>query len=323
MAGATTPDGYAYPTTGDTFALQSDLATMATSSQTAMLAHAVTVTNISALDALATSAIGAVAFMTTPGTGVESLKWEAYSGSGSSLKWHIVDTVRVDTVAHLATFISAVAATSDLSFVVGGRIYISGTASAYMFTSTAGAYTIQTPGSMRVIPTSATGGTLGASGAVTMSAASTISVDGCFSTANGQRYIVEIDGVASTAANFAFIFRSGGSDVTSANYDRTENLARNATVSSATSAGQTSWATNGAAVLQKIKMELSYPAVAQATTGIGMSAFMANPQVSGVGTGLVQNAFSHRLSTAYDGFKITLSSGTFTGVIHIYAENDN
>ncbi len=176
-----------------------------------------------------------------------------------------------------------------------------------------------------VVPTSVsgTGTSVTANGKVSMSATPALSVNGCFSSTY-EKYRIEIDGVGSAGLTFTFVLRVAGADVTTANYDETTNLARNSTVTSSTSVAGTSWAvTAGAGTLQTATIKLSYPGTAQATTGISVCASMTNPQVAGTANGSIVRAWSHRLSTAYDGFTVTFTGGTFTGTVTIYGEQNN
>jgi hypothetical protein len=175
-----------------------------------------------------------------------------------------------------------------------------------------------------VVPSAVSGAgvALSTRGRVQLTAATTPAIDGCF-TSTYDRYVVEISGVASANASWVFVFRGAGVDVTAANYDATELLGRNSVTSSATVAAGASWAISGTATLHKIKLELDYPADAQATLVTNTAVFATNPQVAGVNNGVFVKALSHRLSTSYDGFKLTLTGGTFTGQIRIYGLNDN
>lgn len=98
------------------------------------------VANISGLDALTAAEIGDTAFMTTPGTGINALVWQAHAGSGSGLDWQPAETVVADTKANLDAFIAAVAAVTDTRFEVGALAQVTGTGEVYRFTSTVGAY---------------------------------------------------------------------------------------------------------------------------------------------------------------------------------------
>lgn len=176
-----------------------------------------------------------------------------------------------------------------------------------------------------VSPTSVsgTGVAVSSGGLITLTAATTPVVEGCF-TATYDRYVIEIDGVASANASFTFVFRVGGVDVTSANYDSTELLGRNSLASSATAAAGASWTVaGGAGTLLQARLELAWPALAQATQGIASGTYLTNPAVAGVNNGVTIRGLSHRLTTAYDGFKLTLTAGAFTGTISISGKNKN
>lgn len=101
------------------------------------------VTNLAALDALS-PARGDLAYMTTPGTGISALWWEAFAGSGTGSDWQPVTDVIASSAANLTSFISAVSALADTVFKIGGRAIVtaaSGGRYERFFTSTAGAMT--------------------------------------------------------------------------------------------------------------------------------------------------------------------------------------
>jgi hypothetical protein len=96
------------------------------------------------LDALTTAAVGAIAYMTAPGTGISAMTWRALStGSGAGLDWQIEDDVIVaDTKAHFDSFVTVIAGLAgvDLQFKIGQLVRIAGDSLYYVITSTAGAY---------------------------------------------------------------------------------------------------------------------------------------------------------------------------------------
>jgi hypothetical protein len=102
------------------------------------------VTDLSALNALATAKVGDLAWMTTPGTGISALMWEAHGGSGSGLDWRPNGDVIATSATNLTNFIAAVAAIADTRFKVGGCAIVtasSGGRYERFFTSTTGALT--------------------------------------------------------------------------------------------------------------------------------------------------------------------------------------
>lgn len=102
------------------------------------------VADLTALDLIADAIVGDTAFMTTPGTGIDSLKWEAYAGTGAGIDWRVADTVVADTKANLDTFIAAVAAIADTRFKIGSLAFVTTTPAGMQvrFTTTAGAYRV-------------------------------------------------------------------------------------------------------------------------------------------------------------------------------------
>jgi len=259
--------------------------------------------------------------MSSPGTGIEAITWEAYAGSGAGLDWHIVDTVRASTLTNLDNFIAAVAATTDLTFVVGGLAFDAGTQVFYRFTSTAGAK-IPLGGLIPVVPATVAGTnvTLGTNGKVSMAASPSASLNTCFTSAF-DNYRIEIDiPTTSTALAVTFVFRLAGVDVTTANYDSQTIQAQSVTATVVQALAATSWSLAAATrEIHRITVELTRPATATPTLGFIHSLSTPNPMTSTAAT--VDRGLLHRLTTAYDGFTITASTGTMTGSIRVYGYN--
>jgi hypothetical protein len=97
---------------------------------------------ISDLNALDASS-GDLAFMSSPGTGITALWWEAFAGSGTGADWRPLGDVIASSATNLTNFIAAVAAVADTTFKVGGRAVVTTSSGRYerFFTSTAGALT--------------------------------------------------------------------------------------------------------------------------------------------------------------------------------------
>jgi len=289
------------------------------------------VTNLAALDAIADAQIGDIAYMTSPGTGIESLKWEAFAGSGSTIDWHIVDTVRADTQANLDVFASAVnALIGDLSFVVGGLAYVSTTGVAYKFVTTGGAKQSLT-GLVPIVPTSVTAGggtaSVTTNGAITLSAVTTagVLIDGCF-TSSFDNYLIHVDVPTTSAANALIAqFRLAGAAVAGALYDSEGMYATGA--SAVPVAGQllaqTSWLISGISTVtgtsHSCELKLFGPALAQATRATTDAVATTNPMTAALTGGSIhKRALLHRTATAYDGILIAPNTGTITGTIRIY-----
>ncbi len=182
----------------------------------------------------------------------------------------------------------------------------------------AATWTAYYPGGLvPIVPTSigGTGVSVNAAGRITYTNATSIIVNGCFTSAF-RNYRVSIDG-SGTAATLVFLLRASGTNSIT-NYDRTENVARNATVASSTSLNGTSATVIGFAnTLMQADMEISGPQLAAPTTFLSRGGVHANPAVLSTANGLVLNYMSHRASTAYDGFELQLS-GSQSGVVRIY-----
>lgn len=178
-------------------------------------------------------------------------------------------------------------------------------------------------GHTAIIPTSVagTGVTVGASGKVSFTASTSISLNGIF-TSTYDHYKVEIYTTASSTAVLRVVLRSAGTDATAANYDYTLLFANSATPGSATGAANAYWTLNASisSTMMKHNLELTNPFLASPTTAFGQSVAYATggvaPLVGSFGGG-------HRLSTSYDGLTFTTSTGSLTGTIRVYGYNNN
>lgn len=96
------------------------------------------VVSLAGLDAISNATIGDVAYFTAaPATGINLLEATAHAGSGSGIDWRFEGVVIADTKAHLDSFVSAVAAVPDVSFMTGGLAYVTGTGLSYRWTGSA------------------------------------------------------------------------------------------------------------------------------------------------------------------------------------------
>ena len=177
-------------------------------------------------------------------------------------------------------------------------------------------------GHTAIIPTSVagTGVTVGASGKVSFTASTSISLNGIF-TSTYDHYKVEIYTTASSTAVLRVVLRSAGTDATAANYDYTLLYANSGTPGSATVAANAYWTLNASisSTMMKHNLELTNPFLASMTTAIGRSVAYASavaPLIGNFGGG-------HRLSTSYDGLTFTASTGSLTGTIRVYGYNNN
>lgn len=177
-------------------------------------------------------------------------------------------------------------------------------------------------GHTAIIPTSVagTGVTVGASGKVSFTASTSISLNGIF-TSTYDHYKVEIYTTAASTAVLRVVLRSAGTDATAANYDYTLLYANSGSPGSATVAANANWTLNASisSTVMKHNLELTNPFLASMTTAIGRSVAYASavaPLIGNFGGG-------HRLSTSYDGLTFTTSTGSLTGTIRVYGYNNN
>lgn len=168
-----------------------------------------------------------------------------------------------------------------------------------------------------VYPTSVAGsGVTLSSGLVTFSAATAISVNGCFTSQyTNYRVVVDISAQSGSAGG-SLRLRAAGTDDSSTNYTVQHGwFSGSSTPSAATASGQTSWGTTPVSGAEHFYvMEFNGPAVARATRLQIHDSAWATP-TTGVDT---TTSARHTLTTAYDGFTYTPSAGNVTGTVTVY-----
>jgi hypothetical protein len=155
------------------------------------------------------------------------------------------------------------------------------------------------------------------------SAVSSVSVNGCFSSSY-QNYFMACK-FATASASDALVnlrFRASGSDDTGTNYS-TNRIRQNAgTIGGSSNPSSNSlWTVatldNGWQDRSAFKLDIFAPQVSTATVGLG--------HCSNISAGEGRNEiYSHAVqnTTAYDGFSLLVSSGTFGGTIRLYGYKD-
>lgn len=268
------------------------------------------VTNLAAIDALSTSIVGALAYMTAPGTGINALFWEAYGGTGSGLDWRPLGPITADTKANLDSFISAVAAIADTRFQVGALATVTGTGEQYRFTSTAGALA-PVPGS-RIIPSAATNGSVSAAGVVTSTAQSLVRVRDAFP-AGFTVFRVTFDVTMSGASGPLLQLAVDATDAATA-YDRQSHAA----VSAASVPAQGLNGSSGGlspvnvAGARHFGSFLITDANVAGPTYVDSHTVIAAPAAMTTSTGRSESGIMHRTSTAYNSFTLFGSAGNVT-----------
>lgn len=284
------------------------------------------VTDPTALDAISDGTIGDSAWMTTPGTGINALRWVAHAGTGTGLDWRPDNPVISDTKAHLDTFIAAIAAITNTRFEIGGMAIVTGSRIAYLFTSAVGAYLPLSP-MVPIVPTlnaAVTGVSIDSQGIVNLSAVVADFV------LNGAMpvdftHVVAIIKLSNTvsASPLQVQFCSGGTPVATG-YDQirtgtaqTTNLASqdlNSNVAEIT--------TGTSAFAGRMVGDLHIydaPTAGQITTMIASTFTSPNPMTAATTAQVGIRGTQQRVAAAHDGLKfIRTGSGSWSGTIQFY-----
>jgi hypothetical protein len=151
----------------------------------------------------------------------------------------------------------------------------------------------------------------------TMTAAATVTVDGCF-TSTYDEYLLVFDVVGTTASILTLGMRSAGSTITAANYQRFRMGFNNAgATDNAAAGGETSWLFGFATS--------TVPSVFTFNIYDPVASRVINHHVTGVSVNQADTAAAvytsglrYSTAQAMDGFIITVSAGTMTGTVRVY-----
>jgi hypothetical protein len=171
-----------------------------------------------------------------------------------------------------------------------------------------------------ITPTSADNGTVGATGAVTFSGVSSVSLNGVFSSAY-DNYKVILDGtVFSASCNVSFKFRTAGSDLTNTYYGGWTGTNHSGTV--------VTWGINNGASAKLIEevaltkracfvdMSVNGPYLTSTKNATWISQGVHTSTSTGLGGA---GAVSYDTTgSASDGITFLVSSGTFSGSVRVY-----
>ena len=164
-----------------------------------------------------------------------------------------------------------------------------------------------------ITPTSVAGtGVTVSGGAVSIAAATTASVNGCF-TATYDNYIIMMNALGSASGQLAYRLRVAGTDASGSNYYSQEISAGAGTVvGGRTGPGTSSYLEYLSTTSTAGKVEFFSPFAATPTRSIALSGHTdaAPSWLSIYG--------AHTLSTSYDGFTLIPASGTITGTLRVY-----
>jgi hypothetical protein len=163
-----------------------------------------------------------------------------------------------------------------------------------------------------VIPTSVSGGTLGANGQITFSGASSVSIDGAF-TSSYENYKIVGNFLTSTAAYIQFRFRTNGT-TRATGYRQAETGASQF----ASTEIRFGYSYANAGNYAPFEQLISHPTSASIKSS--MSGLVVG---QGDSTGYVINqAGFYNTAEAHDGFLLLPGAGTFTGSVRIYGYNN-
>jgi hypothetical protein len=173
-----------------------------------------------------------------------------------------------------------------------------------------------------IVPASVagTGVTVSPNGVVTFTNASTVSLNGVFSGSFDNYRVTWNSSTRSAAVSAGFKLRAAGTDLTSSTYDYVKG------VDSGTARSVTSSSSNGnfpidhgiaAAETSNGVMDIFAPALVSATTGTIQSSVLASSACYST-----QVSFANESAASYDGFSLSVSSGTWSGTVRVYGYNN-
>jgi hypothetical protein len=178
-----------------------------------------------------------------------------------------------------------------------------------------------TPGLIPMVPTSvAVGsgtGTANALGQVTFSGASSVSLNGVFTSAY-RNYKMVGEFLTSAGGDLYLRLRAAGTDNSTANsYVQQELVVTNAATSASdTTSNQTEIAPNtNTTLINTLSFDFFNPQIAAATGLTGNSISNTNSGYYAL-SGII-----HNQTVSYDGFTIIIGAGTITGTISVYGYN--
>jgi len=187
----------------------------------------------------------------------------------------------------------------------GGTLIKTATNTWYFLPSSSGS------GMDLITPTSVAGtGVTLSGGEVSFSAASTVSINGCFTTTY-DAYTIWAQFSKSTDSAIPLRFRAAGTDETGADYDHQELISAGANNPQGRSTGQTSGRFGYASTDTFVIINLHNPALAAVTYWLCSNGY--GPDIASVTI-----AGRHTPTTAYDGFSIIPPSSTITGKLRVY-----
>lgn len=215
--------------------------------------------------------------------------------------WIMYGTPRVSALANITS-----PATGDLAV-------LSSTLVTYRYSGSA--WVVYMSGQFVIHPSTAVNATIGSDGQLSVSAASSFSANGCF-TSLYDTYALNVNLQLSANSEVTVRLRLAGSDISTANYNDVRVYTTTASTiqqSLAATAFRLSISPGGTSGWLQGEVRFIAPALTSATGyNSGVSAAVGN-------TAMAQSRVTgnHSLATAYDGFSVIATSGTMTGTTTI------
>lgn len=173
-------------------------------------------------------------------------------------------------------------------------------------------------GLVSMVPTSVagTGVSVAANGLVSFTGASTININGCF-TSEFTNYRINVFAVHSTSAAFNGLLRASGSDLTASEYQRQTLTASSTTVSGGRTSNAASWAgiSIASGTYEELDIILYNPQATQLTVGMVLGMATSTTGTPTIITG--QMAIQYDATTSADGISFVTTAGTADGTIRI------
>ena len=167
-----------------------------------------------------------------------------------------------------------------------------------------------------ITPTSVAGsGVTLSGGQVTFTAASTVSVNGCYSSAYDNYVVIYAESARSAALSTYLRMRVAGSDSSAANYAY-KNVALPANSATVTWGAQGNGTTDTSALLSNGDSSTTNYLINVASPFIATSTKMGFVVGSTAAMQVISAAFT--AATSFDGFTIYTGSGNITGTIRVY-----
>jgi hypothetical protein len=251
---------------------------------------------------------------------------EAISAAQAASVQGALDSLVNDT-RQIQTFVwaNSAARTAQTGMIAGDFGFQTDTSTTYRYSGSS--WVAFYPGSnVAMIPSSVAGTGVSFSsttGVVTFTNATSVSVNGCFTSAFANYRINWDIPTTSATLNITMQLRASGTNAATG-YDRLVNGGTGAVAAPtmANNLNQTSWQVAAASTSQHHSaLELWRPAVAVGTVGLLTGNGLTNPPTAASTFATQQSNLFHRTATAYDGFTLTPSTGNFTGTLRIQGYN--